>query len=666
VGNIVYHKKGVGRINCPLVEQRVRQIVSTAAAQRVGFRKWMILMRQVNNALVAFALMASGIEAAELPNILWITCEDMGPQLGCYGDDYARTPNLDALPAQGMRYTNAISNAPVCAPARTTIISGLYPPSTGAEHMRSMTRLPAGFRMYPQFLRDAGCYATNNSKEDYNLAKPGRVWDESSPTAHWKNCASGQPFFAVFNHTITHESQIRSEIDERDRIHNPAGVRVPAYHPDTPEVRRDWAQYYDRITMMDAEIAANLQELENAGLADDTIVFFYSDHGSGMPRNKRSACNSGLHVPMIVHFPPRWRRLAPKNYQPGGTSDRLVSFIDLAPTVLSLAGIEPPKWMQGGAFAGKYETAEPEFSYGFRGRMDERYDLVRSVRDKRYMYVRNFMPHRPAGQHCAYMFETSTTRVWRDLFQKGKLNADQARFWQTKPAEELYDLATDPDEVHNLCNSTEHQEVLSRLRTAQREWASRIRDIGLLSEWEMHERSENSTPYEMGHDPQRYDFDSVFAAAELASSLDPADLPKVAKLLKDDDSAVRYWAAIGILAHQDAGMRLAHDDLVAALADRSPMVRITAAEALGRFGDQADVAEALEVLVRFARPDANAYLGIVAWNALDYLDDRARPVMQTLNGFSPEPADAPQRVSGYGTRLKQATLAGLGLDPAAR
>jgi len=337
------------------------------------------------------------LTAGELPDILWITCEDIGPHLGCYGDGYATTPNLDALAAKGMRYTNAISNAPVCAVARTTIISGIYPPSIGADHMRSLVNLPKDFRMFPHFLRDAGYYATNNSKEDYNLEKTGRVWDVSSRNAHWKTRKQGQPFFAVFNLTISHESQIRNKIEESNRIHDPARARVPAYHPDTPEVRRDWAQYYDRITMMDREAGDNLQQLQKAGLSDNTIIFFYSDHGSGMPRSKRSACNSGLNVPFIVYFPEKWRHLAPKDYQPGGASDRLISFIDLAPTVLSLAEIKPPEWMQGAPFCGKYEALEPEFSFGFRGRMDERYDLVRSVRDKRYMYVRNYMPHRIAG-----------------------------------------------------------------------------------------------------------------------------------------------------------------------------------------------------------------------------------------------------------------------------
>lgn len=274
------------------------------------------------------------------PNILWITSEDNGPHLGCYGDDYATTPNLDALAERSLLYRNCWSNAPVCAPARTTIISGVYPPATGSQHMRSMVPMPDFMRMYPQILRQAGYYCTNNSKEDYNLAKPDGVWDESSRNAHWKNRQDGQPFFAIFNHTISHESQLRKR--PHKAVHDPAGVRVPAYHPDTPEVRQDWAQYYDKLTEMDRLVGRNLKELEEAGLADDTIVMYYGDHGSGMPRNKRWPYSSGLRVPLIVHIPEKFAHLRPDDYQAGGETGRLVSFVDLAPTLLSLAGIEPP------------------------------------------------------------------------------------------------------------------------------------------------------------------------------------------------------------------------------------------------------------------------------------------------------------------------------------
>ena len=366
-----------------------------------------------------FVVWAAVSHAADKPNILWITSEDNGPHLGCYGDDYATTPNLDALAKRGVMYSHCWSTAPVCAPARTTIISGLYPPSTGAQHMRSMTQLPESIRMYPEHLKKAGYYCTNNSKEDYNLQKPKDLWDASSGKAHWKNRKEGQPFFAIFNHTISHESKIRNEIKPENQIHDPAKVRVPAYHPDTPVVRKDWAQYYDRLTMMDKEVGQDLKELEEAGLADDTIIFYYGDHGSGMPRSKRWPYNSGLHVPLIVVIPEKFADLRPDGYETGGTIDRLVGFIDLAPTVLSLAGVEPPEEYQGHAFAGEFEAESPDYQYGFRGRMDERYDFVRTVGDGRFIYIRNYNPHEIYGQYVSYMFQTPTTAQWRGLLRSG-------------------------------------------------------------------------------------------------------------------------------------------------------------------------------------------------------------------------------------------------------
>ncbi len=299
--------------------------------------------------VVVVTLLACGLcaaaAAAERPNILWLTSEDHGPHMGCYGDSFATTPNVDRLAAQGMIYLHAWSNAPVCAPARTTIISGMYACSAGGEHMRSFLPYPAGKKMFPQFLREAGYYCTNNAKEDYNLEKPGQVWDESSRRAHWRNRRPGQPFFAVFNSEKSHESRIRTR--PHPQVHDPAKVRLPAYHPDVPEVRRDWAQYYDAVSEADADAGKRLQELDAAGLAEDTIVFYYGDHGSGMPRSKRWPYNSGLQVPIVVRIPEKFRRLASPEYKPGGKSDRLVSFVDLAPTVLSLAGIRPPEWLQG-------------------------------------------------------------------------------------------------------------------------------------------------------------------------------------------------------------------------------------------------------------------------------------------------------------------------------
>ena len=616
-------------------------------------------MKRLRFSLLMLVLLVSSRAFADhhLPNILWITSEDNGPHMGCYGDDFADTPNLDALASKGMIYLNCWSTAPVCAPARTTLISGLYPPSTGAEHMRSMTKLPAGFKMYPQYLREAGYYCTNNSKEDYNLEKPGQVWNDGGKKAHWRNRKKGQPFFAIFNFTISHESKIRQR--PHTPVHDASKVRVPAYHPDTPEVRRDWAQYYDKMTEMDKLAGQRLKELEDAGLADDTIVMYYGDHGSGMPRSKRWPYNSGLHVPLIVYVPPKFRKLAGQDYKAGGKSNRLVGFIDMAPTLLSIAGMKPPKQFHGHAFMGKHEAEPQDYLYGFRGRMDERYDMLRVVRDQRYVYIRNYMPHKIYGQYIAYMFQTPTTRVWKEMFDAGKLNKEQSYFWQRKPPEELYDLYKDPDEVKNLATSTEHQDVLKRLRKVQRDWAIKIRDVGFLPEGEVHSRSMGSTPYEMGHDRTKYDIDRIVEAAQYASSLKPANAT-LGKLLSDKDSAVRYWAAMGILMRGADTTKANHTQLKAALKDESPYVQILAAQSLAQFGDEADIALGTKVLMSHANlADNGVYRSMMALNALDELDDRAKGVAAAIGELPKEHEAVNRRMRAYVKNLISKTLADL-------
>ena len=572
---------------------------------------------------------ACALAAADRPNILWISSEDNGPHLGVYGDAYADTPNLDAVGRKGTIYRNAWSTAPVCAPARTTIISGLYPPSTGSQHMRSLTRLPDYMKMYPQYLRDAGYYVSNNAKEDYNLEKPGQVWDESSRRAHWRKRAEGQPFFAIFNFTVTHESQIRKR--PHTPAHDPAKVRIPAYHPDTPESRRDWAQYHDKMTEMDGMAGEVLAQLKEDGLEDDTVIFYWGDHGPGMPRSKRWTYNSGLNVPMMLYIPEKFKRLRPKDYRAGGESDRLVGFIDLAPTVLSLAGIEPPAFYQGHAFAGAYEAPEQPYGYAFRGRMDERYDMVRAVRDKRYIYIRNFKPHKIYGQYIAYMFQTPTTAVWSKLYNAGKLEAPMTHFWETKSAEELYDLKQDPDETVNLASLPKYRSVVARFREARRAWSLRIRDVGFLPEGEIHERAGAATPYDMGHDDMRFPLRRVMAMAERASA--PADdaLPQLRRGFGDSDGAVRYWAAMGCLIREKTGVRALAPQLRAALEDASPYVRIAAAEALGRYGSDADARKALEVLLPYANAEKHGiFIAMPALNALDYMDGRAGPALREI------------------------------------
>lgn len=588
------------------------------------------------------------------PNILWLTWEDIGPHLHCFGDDYSTTPNFDRLAKRGCVYFNTWASAPVCAPARTAIITGVSPTSTGAEHMRSMTRMPAGWKMFPGYLRDAGYYCTNNGKEDYNLEKPEGTWDVTqggnggppgySPTfGHWRNRKSGQPFFAVFNNMTTHESQIFRSATNRNIIHDPAKARVPAFEPDIPEVRRDWAQYHDLLTAEDGQHEARIDELTADGLLEDTIIIVTSDHGCGMPRYKRFPYDSGLHVPMILIFPDKYRHLAPKDYVPGGRSDRLLNTVDLAPTMLSLAGIKPPEFHQGQAFAGPFEAPPRAYNFGFRGRMDERYDLMRSVRDKRYIYIRNYNPHKIYGQHVDYMWSLPSTPAWERLYKEGKLKAPQTYFWETKPPEELYDLQTDPDEVNNLAASPQHKATLARFRKAHHEHELAVKDLGLLPEGEMHARAGKSAPYDMGHDPKQFPVERILAAADLASFLQPGVTARLEALMKDSDSAVRYWGVMGVLMRGKDEVTKLQTPLRKSLADSSPHVRIAAAEALGLHGTEQDLQTVVPLLLELANaPKSGSYAAIHALNAIDALGPKARPwkpqilALPTVDPASPE------------------------------
>jgi uncharacterized sulfatase len=609
--------------------------------------------------LLVSPLPAQEAKTPKRPNILWITCEDIGPHLGCYGDKYAVTPVLDKLAKRSLRYNIAWSNAPVCAPARTTIITGMYPPSTGSEHMRSLVKLPANIEMFPVLLRRLGYYCTNHIKEDYNLEKAGKVWDDSSKSAHYKNRPKDAPFFAVFNILITHESQIRKR--PHKLVHDPAKAPIPAYHPDTPEVRHDWAQYYDNITTMDRMVGELLAELEALGLADDTIIFFYSDHGSGMPRNKRTPLDCGLHVPMLVHIPANFRDLAPKEYVPGGETDRLVSFVDLAPTVVSLAGSAAPPHMHGKAFLGSHAAAPNEYLFGFRGRMDERYDLVRSIRDKRYVYARNYMPHRIPGQHVSYMFETPTTQVWKKLFDAGQLKPEQAFFWQPRPHEELYDLETDPFEVHNLAESKTHQTELKRLRERLMTKIRTTRDVDFLPEDELHRRSKGSTPYELAQDAERYPCDKIITFAEIASQTGAAAGDRLKAGLNDRDAAVRYWSAVGIYGRGKEVTREHRADLARLLTDPAPCVRIIAAEALGKYGDQRERKQAIDALLPLAPLKNNeVYVSLQALNALDYVGLRKDEGWTQIEHAADGEKMIEPRVQGMPARLVESIREKLG------
>lgn len=454
-----------------------------------GAVRWMLTCVVFAIALNSTATFAAEPTASR-PNFLWVTCEDTSPDLGCYGDSYARTPNLDRLASQGARYTSAFSVAGVCAPSRSGLITGMYPTTIGTQHMRCKAVPPPYVKCFPEYLRAAGYYCTNNVKTDYQFDPPITAWDEVSQRAHWRGRAKDQPFFAVFNFTTTHESQIRSTSEQFERNtknvpaehrHDPAKAVLPPYYPDTPVVRNDWARYYDLVTAMDLQVAGILKQLEDDGLAENTIVFYYGDHGRGLPRGKRWIYDSGIHVPLIV----RW----PGKIEPGTVSDRLVSFIDFGPTLLSIAGVDVPKSIQGRPFLGLQAASPREYIFAARDRMDERYDIIRCVRDKRFKYIRNYEPEKPYAQHIGYMDEMPTMKEWRRLAALGELKGPQQLFFQpTKPIEELYDITQDPHEVNNLAASLEHAETLRRMRNVHETWRRETNDLGLIPEAQWNER----------------------------------------------------------------------------------------------------------------------------------------------------------------------------------
>ncbi|MCU0979804.1 MAG: sulfatase, partial [Pirellulaceae bacterium] len=449
------------------------------------------------------------------PNVLWITAEDISPDLGCYGDAYAVTPHLDRLAREGVRYTHAFATAPVCSPARSCLISGLYATSLGTQHLRSLFPIPDQFPGYPAYLRKAGSYCTNNEKTDYNTANERALiaasWDECSGRAHWRKRPAGQPFFSVFNLMVSHQSRASvwsweqfetaiSQILAPAERHDPDRAPVPPYYPDTPTVRRTLARYYDCVTAMDKEVGRILDELAADGLAEDTIVFFYGDNGRGLPRGKRTLYDTGLREPLIIRFPQKYQHLAPA--APGQTVDRLVSFVDFAPTVLSLTGLPPPPHMQGVAFLGPHAGPPRDAVYGARDRVDEAYDLARSVRDRRYLYIRNYAPHLSWNQPEGFSDNAPMRQEITRLAAGGKLNTAQLAYaGPCKPLEELYDTAADPHQVHNLAASPEHREVLERMRQLHRQGVLETRDLGFLPEAEVWQRCAGRTPWQLAQDP---------------------------------------------------------------------------------------------------------------------------------------------------------------------
>jgi arylsulfatase A-like enzyme len=444
---------------------------------------------------------AAPAQRTRRPNIVWISNEDMSPRLGAYGDSRARTPNLDRLAKQSIRFTHAFTTAPVCAPSRAAIITGMYQTTLGAQHMRTtedrVPELPGPYlavppfyvKAFPEYLRAAGYFTSNRAKTDYQFGVPFTIWDDLGQRAHWRNRPDpDQPFFSVFNIEVTHESRIFPTSPARKGkplVTDPREIDLPPYFPDTPLIREELARVYDNIADMDTSVGAILEELEADGLAENTIVFYWSDHGDGVPRGKRTLYDSGLRVPLMI----RWPKSLGSTVPPGTVSGDLVSFIDLAPTVLALAGVEIPTHLQGRVLVGPRAGPAPEMVFAARDRMDVEYDMMRAVRDRRFLYIRNFHPELPYAGFIPYRNQSDIMQEWLRLEAERKLTGPPSLWMKTsRPAEELYDTEADPHQIRNLAAAPEHRARLERMRQAVAGWMERVNDQGLINEAEMIQR----------------------------------------------------------------------------------------------------------------------------------------------------------------------------------
>ncbi len=574
--------------------------------------------------------------AAERPNILWLSAEDISPHLGAFGDPHAITPHLDRLAGEGVRYTHAFTTAGVCAPCRSGIITGMYQTTLGTHHMRSRAQLPTFIKPFTVALREAGYYCSNNSKTDYQFDPPKGTWDQSNGQAHWRARPDAQqPFFSVFNFGGCHESGIAStskyrsvteHLTRAERQDSEALSTFPPYYPESSLAREDWKRNYELITAMDAWAGDLIQQLKDDGLYDKTIIFFWSDHGVGLPRAKRWLYDSGTHIPLIVRIPEALRE--PGQGQPNTMLNRLVSSIDLGPTVMNLAGVPIPGHLQGRPFLGKNLPLPRDYVYGARDRMDERYDIIRMVRDQRFKYLRNYEPLKTFYQYMNTPEKGATMRELRRRHEADALRPAADYFFSpNKPVEELYDTEKDPHELRNLASDPRFAPQLKRLREAHLSWVKETRDLGLIAEPLLVEREKR-----IGH---RYGIlrqgDGGQLSRRVARTADLASggvegLPELMRALDDDDAAVRYWGAIGVV-NLGVAAEEAEGGIRGRLNDPSAVVRTAAAFALCRLGDPEAALPTLVAVLENGAQWERLHAAIV----LDEIDEQARSVLSAMH-----------------------------------
>lgn len=563
--------------------------------------------------LLIFFAFSLSLLAQDRPNILWITSEDNSAHwIGCYGNKQAQTPRIDALAKEGFLFENAFSNAPVCAVARATILMGAYSPTMGTQHMRSRHAIPEKFRPNVGYLRAAGYHCTNPGKTDYNFkGNDNSYWDKGG----YGKCPKGKPFFAILNITESHESSLFDDKPAEPKRLKPEEIDLPPYLPDLPEIRKDMARYHDRVTDMDAQVGKILDDLEKAGLAENTIVFYYADHGGVLPRGKRYLEQTGVKVPMIVRIPEKFRNLAP--FKPGDRVIEPVSFVDLSATILSLAGIEKPAQMQGRPFLGtkRVEPAADEMEFLYADRFDELYGLRRGLTDGKWKYIRNFNPDFPTAPYSFYQFGQPGWRAFQKAWQDGKLTGIHKALWEAPgTAEQLYELSADPWEINNLAGDPAHAEKLAALRDLLKATMKEAKDTGLVPEPLFAALGKPTiATYVHCND---FNYSKIADLAFTATEIDLKNLPLLKAAIASSDSTERYWGAVGFrLLGKKAAAEA--DSLVPLLKDKHAVIRTTAGEALFVFGKK-DIASAALVTDVASELDPSSLLNLL--NTLCRLD----------------------------------------------
>jgi N-sulfoglucosamine sulfohydrolase len=576
-------------------------------------------------ACIIFANLLASAQGADRPNILWITSEDNGVSwISCYGGVNCETPAIDQLAEEGFRYTHCFDNAAVCAPTRSTWITGMYAISLGTQPMRSRNAIPHDvLKYYPDLIREAGYFATNGGKTDYNIGgRPdNECWDPGNGVRAWQKREEGQPFFAIVNIGDSHESRAHGSTEGTNN--DPADMSLYSYHPDLSAIRGTYAKYADAVERMDSIVGQTIERLKEDGLYEDTIIVYCSDHGGVLPRSKRFLYSSGTHCPLIVRIPEKWKQWWPAE-KPGMTVDRIVSFVDMPKTWLSLAEAKIPETFQGTIFLGDNIEPAPAYHLSFRERADERLDHVRMIRDEQFAYYKNYYPFAPAGQHLAYLWKAEAAPAWEQHHREGKTNEVTGRFFRARVSEEFYDTVDDFDNVKNLIDKPKHQAMIAEMRSAMRKRQLELFDSGLLPEQMRMRRAEENeiTIYEMVRNPELYPLEKYLDAADMALLRDKANLEELTKQMSDEDEGMRWWASVGLhLLEKDAAPSI--DILKKALNDESHEIRMMSAWALVKLGEDK---EAMACLRELLFDGTNNQMMLE--NVLDWMGEPALPLIK--------------------------------------